>query len=586
MMTAGTEEQMKSPLWRIRNLYSIRGLTGKAEKFVPFPEQEEILHNIYMDGHEKIVIPKARQLGCSTLIAIIILDSMLFGAGLQISIVDKTAIDAKKKLDEKIKYGWENLDPALKARYEVVNSNTEEWRIKRAGAKKEDESVVFAGESARGGTNQILWVSEWGTIGLSDKNRSTEILTGALPSADHPGCLTIVETTWKGGRQGDLWPIVNQAQMTPERFKGPRDWRIKFIAWWTSATYTDPGDASQLKPDTQDYFEKLQRITGRIFSNAQKLWWQKTGETQGMFMGREYPSTLDECFDAPTEGAFFDKEGLEFIHRTIMGPIGARVRFCDIQINGHAADWMPRSENIAPFRVWEDPRDGFAYILSADFCVGKQASGSSGKRDANSWSVWRAARLDPDTREMHPPMKVAACRIDDRCGTPEAVRRIQALARYYGDCMVIPEINNKDNICGQLEAGPNAVKNLWTQRTGADGAMPGQGKTEEVKGWLTTGTRDGGGTRRQMLMTLQEAVREQMLLSADERMYSEMTTFIVNEKGRAEAAPGCFDDTVLEGAIGVHNMRSATVYRKANLQSAQTQGPRDFSRFTQRVGGI
>jgi hypothetical protein len=579
------EKDMSNPLWRIRNLYTIRSTEGKPIPFKPNDDQEKILNLIYRTGCERLVIPKARQLGMSTLIAIIMLDSILFGSGLQCSIVDATAADAKKKLDEKIKYAWDYLDPSLRARYVVINDNNDEFRIRLATLGKDGESFIFAGERARGGTNQILWISEWGTIGLSDKARSTEILTGALPSANHPNCLTIVETTWKGGRQGDLWPIVDLAMKTPERYKGNRDWRIHFVPWWKSEEYTDRGDPSQIRTSTHDYFDRLQRITGQHFAPEQRLWWQKTGDEQGMFMGREYPSTLDECFDAPTEGAFFDKEGLAFIHRTTI-TLGAKVRYCDININGYAADWMPREERIAPFRIWEDPIPGFAYLLSADFCIGKQAAGSSGKRDANSWSVWRAEFLDPTTREHFKVMKVAACHISDRCATPEAVRRIKYLARYYGDCMVIPEINNKDNICGQLIAEPHAVKNMWTQREGADGAMPGQSKTEEVMGWLTTGARDGSGTRRQMLASLQEAVLQQRLLIPDERMYNEMMTFIVTEKGRAEAAPGCFDDTITEGAIGVHNLKSATVYDVQKLQSVQHQGGRDFSRFAQTVTGF
>ena len=67
-------------------------------------------------------------------------------------------------------------------------------------------SEFFAGTKSRGGSNDLLWVSEWGPIQFEDVNRSAEIRSGALPSARHG--ITVVETTWKGGKGGDLWELI------------------------------------------------------------------------------------------------------------------------------------------------------------------------------------------------------------------------------------------------------------------------------------------------------------------------------------------------------------------------------------------
>ena len=84
---------------------------------------------------------------------------------------------------------------------------------------------MFAGTHARGGANSFLWISEWGVIQSSDLTRSEEILTGALPSVGDGVC--VVETTWKGGRNGHLWSLVKSALETPEEQKGPLDWRVR-----------------------------------------------------------------------------------------------------------------------------------------------------------------------------------------------------------------------------------------------------------------------------------------------------------------------------------------------------------------------
>ncbi len=102
-------------------------------------------------------------------------------------------------------------------------------------------STIFAGRNARGGTNQLLHISEWGVIQADDPVRSEEILTGALPSAEHG--VTIVETTWKGGRGGHLWRLIREAQEICDAERTSRDWRLFFFPWWTDPTYTESGGA-------------------------------------------------------------------------------------------------------------------------------------------------------------------------------------------------------------------------------------------------------------------------------------------------------------------------------------------------------
>ena len=87
-------EKHSSPLWRLDNLYFVKdALTGRAVKFVPRPQQSELIEAIYLRGERNILVPKARQLGISTIIDLIILDSMLFHGGIQAAIIDLTFPD-------------------------------------------------------------------------------------------------------------------------------------------------------------------------------------------------------------------------------------------------------------------------------------------------------------------------------------------------------------------------------------------------------------------------------------------------------------------------------------------------------------
>jgi hypothetical protein len=46
---------------------------------------------------------------------------------------------------------------------------------------------------------------------------------------------------------------------------------------------------------------------GKRFSQEQKKWWASKKLEQGIFMSREYPSTLDEAFRAPVEGSIYGR---------------------------------------------------------------------------------------------------------------------------------------------------------------------------------------------------------------------------------------------------------------------------------------
>jgi hypothetical protein len=69
-------DKFRDPIWRISNLYSIRTRDGKVIPFRPRPQQAQVLEMIFKKGLKDIVIPKARQLGFSTLLGVICTDRL------------------------------------------------------------------------------------------------------------------------------------------------------------------------------------------------------------------------------------------------------------------------------------------------------------------------------------------------------------------------------------------------------------------------------------------------------------------------------------------------------------------------------
>ena len=256
MLQGVSEEQaleaLSDPCWRLSTLYSIRTRDGTVIKFRPRPQQAEIIDLIYRQGCKRIIILKARQIGFSTLLGVVCADRLCFGLGQQISLIDQTIEDARQKLRDIILVAYESLDPALKRELPITRSNTGELAVKFVRHEEAKTNTMFAGTHARGGANSFLWVSEWGVIQASDLTRSEEILTGALPSVGDGVC--VVETTWKGGRNGHLWGLVRSTLETPQQQKGPLDWRVVFFPWQDEPGYCD--DAPRpLSEETKRYFE-------------------------------------------------------------------------------------------------------------------------------------------------------------------------------------------------------------------------------------------------------------------------------------------------------------------------------------------
>ena len=294
-----------------RTLYWVKdAVTGRGVRFIPKKEQAVLIDAVFVKKIRNILVPKARQLGISTIISLIVLDHLLFRGGVQAAIVDLTQADATKKLRNKIVFAFENLPLVLKEKYEVIKSNDHVFSVRLAGcAEDNDDSEVQAGMNARGDTYQIMHISEWGKIAFTDPIRSKEILTGAMPAAKKG--LRIIETTWKGAKAGDLWEIMKRAMETLPEDMTEEDFSLFFFPWWNDPVYSLEGNVRQISEEVVKYLDETEaEISKREsrefkFTPAQRLWYFKVAWAKGLYRYEEYPSLLEECFKAPIEGAIY-----------------------------------------------------------------------------------------------------------------------------------------------------------------------------------------------------------------------------------------------------------------------------------------
>lgn len=331
--------EWKDPWWRLTHLYWILNKDGKACLFTPNAEQEALYRNLWYRND----ILKARQLGFSTLMAIIALDQCLFVPNFTAALIDITMPDAIKKL-RKVEFAWKRLPEIVRLACPLKASAATEWSWQNG-------SSLYCGVSARGGTTNLLHVSELGKVSARFPQKAREIVTGAFEAVSKDGII-VVESTAEGAA-GVFFDITDEAHKRQLEKTPPTnlDFRLHFFPWYTSADYTlDP--AGQVIPDTlKTYFRELQAKLGITLTPGQMDWYAAKKRTLKGDMKREYPSTVEEAFEAHIEGAIYAEQmtWLREQGRITKVPLDPALRvntFWDLGANDMTAVWFHQYDRL------------------------------------------------------------------------------------------------------------------------------------------------------------------------------------------------------------------------------------------------
>lgn len=432
--------------------------------------------------------------------------------------------------------------------------------------------------AGQGGTFQCLVASEVASYRSAGHSTGEDVfssIAGCVPRL--PKTLIALESTAQG--QTGIFYTTYQGAVTFEEFKNGKrgNGYIRFFTpWFDFDDYTFDGKngrQSITQFERQEILESLDdeelRLIARFGESTitpERLAWRRqtlSGPDCGGDvdkLNREYPATDVDAFRSTSAG-FFDIDGLMWQEQQIT-PSTMEPKVGDIVIDGRGRGPLFLKQQNGQYRIWEHPEEGESYVLSADFRVGRQSAGSSRELDTNAVMVIRAGRADPRTGQVSLPRVVASVRDDDRSDTDIILQRILALHRLYGDCMVVPEVNNSGNIVWQMQQ--LGISNIWSQPTGANG-QHGSGKTSHILGFNTNVQ-----TRRQILDNMAAITREQAWICSCPTLLKQMRAFVRNQDGKPEAAAGYHDDLVMSAAIGLFALPRATVYHSTSGQSANS----------------
>lgn len=299
------DKAWQSQEWRLNHLYWIERKSAPPCRFQMNWAQLELYHGM----HNRNNVLKARQLGMSTLTAMLILDNCLFNRNFHAGVIDKTLIDAQEKLS-KIKFAVrcmenppEDEDSPL-ARFGRLVIKAMNPQFSSTHANFANGSDVRVGTSLRGRTLQFLHVSEFGHVAANFPQKALELISGSLNAVAANGTI-IMESTHEGGKFGENYRMTKRAMEKVGKKLSPLDYKFFFFPWWKQPEYMVESDEPlNLDSELEDYFKTLEE-EGISLTTSQKRWYNAQTAAFGALIKQEYPSTPDEAFNTRVEGSIY-----------------------------------------------------------------------------------------------------------------------------------------------------------------------------------------------------------------------------------------------------------------------------------------
>lgn len=317
---------LADPVWRVFSgcLYKIM-IKGDDEEdveaesyvvpFKPNPAQRKFVDRLW---HRNIIL-KARQLGFTTLIAILWLDHALFNADQRCGIIAQDKPAAEVIFRDKVKFAYENLPTEIRERFPLARNSAAELLFEH------NNSSIRVATSMRSGTIHRLHISEFGKICAKFPEKAVEVMTGSIPAVPASGILVIESTA--EGRSGDFFRLTQAAQkhFYSRKKLSSKDYRLHFYAWWQEANYRVNSRTVDITDKEHEYFDMVEMIAKRDMGIDMKLdpdqraWYVaiKNSDFVGAEerMWQEYPSFPDEPFQVSTEGHYYAKDMLQLRKR-------------------------------------------------------------------------------------------------------------------------------------------------------------------------------------------------------------------------------------------------------------------------------
>jgi hypothetical protein len=568
-LRGNTEDELEllafnSPAVHFATYVTIRDKDNKAINPVPnilqlrTSEAKETMQG--MGIKVRIIEVKPRRAGCSTFASHVLYHEAMRRPCEGITISDikphsKELLDKLREYSKTDTYPWNNqlIQDSANA---LGWANGSKWTVDTA--ENPDAGV--------GGTRQLFHGSESSKWPQTEKKNDKATMAAVLPSLSGQDTICIVESTPEGANgwhyetyQGAV--TLDQLIEMQEQGICPEEiWVKVFAAWFEFADNARIKEVSSSEiKQIQDTISEHEREEIEKYSLTweQVAWRRDT--LKSVCNGDEkvfsyyYPSDEESCW-LSSGTPIFDMAILCEMERAAArySPIAG-----DLVMQEHDKQviWHPQRDGTGDILIWEDPRENCRYLVTIDPANNiSQTIGA--KPDAHSISVWRDGFTEAGTNRWFPAKKVARVRPPYRADGDEVAGHAIRLSKYFGDCIIVQEVNIGLDIMRllQLSGQPIFKRRPLSHRSG---------KVEEQVGFKTD-----KANREAIIQGLAAAIRNREIEVHCPHTIKEYKSFIRKANGKAEAAHGHHDDDVMADAMAWEAFPSATTYRKRRVALA------------------
>ena len=388
-----------------------------------------------------------------------------------------------------------------------ITSNAKEIKINSPAMPDRDAIASYrlytAGspEAGRGTTPTILHASE-----VAFWQHDSKILSGLFQGiSEAPGTEVILEST-ANGAQGEFYRLWKGA------VSGDNEYLPIFLPWFITPEYR------RVAPDGMELTIEEEELVEKYSLSLDQLYWRRLKIAEGgkLKFQQEYPSTADEAFIVSGSNVFNT----------------AKLDALIPQISVRRSEWDPASKMFDESREgnlfmygypqWEEP-----YVIGADVALGVGQDYSAAIVMDNKYriqAVYRNNRIDPS----------------------QWGELLFYLGRYYNNAFLAVESNSM-GIATLQKLDHMGYINMYKQTKVANVSN----EEGERLGFRTT-----SATKPAIIGNLKNLIENEGIMIPDPLVIQELKDYISTDTGKTEAAPGCYDDTVISLAICAEVMRT------------------------------
>jgi len=501
----------------------------------------------------KIVILKPRQTGASTVAQHLMYFHMQKYGGTNAAVMGDIAGTSDKVFDIYRRYaqfdtcdwGYQGSNLGKDLADDIQLHNGSVYAKTTAGSKN----------AGRSGTIQAGNLTEpafYRTEGGSDPTLA--FLNSAYDGG--PECLYVADST-PNGPQGWFYDTCMAA------LRGETEWHFVFAAWFEFKEHSRPFAGPQEREHFEDTLtEDEMDERDKYELNLEQMHWRrgtindKCGGEVAKFR-QEYPSDPHECFLLSSRPRFHLGEVARL--RKAVDNVHSKIVNFTIQPHGDVS-MLP--DRAGQWKVYEEPRYDCSYVMGVDLSTGEDQQLEQGLAPDPDWhsaQIWRAGYYDHH-QVWHLPRLVA--HHHSRLEVAYLTAEVAAAAKYYGNCLILPEVNGPGLALVKLLREIYPGTRVYQRRK----VNESTGMVEKAFGWHTDAL-----TRKTIIDCMAKLFVDQSVDIPDPMLLDECKVFIVNKKGKPEAAPKMHDDCVMAAAIALFNLKSAVQYRAPRRNRLSTE---------------